>query len=755
MRTDTSTRSTDGQELVDVDSYRAIVKQATELRRFKTALFWAEKVTVLSNDDPRDVYWEAQCMFHLREYQRAAKIICSRELEKRNLLCQYLAAECMTEAKEYQAALDILSSVDSETLSVATTMVRDEGTEASEITGGLGYDEPNRNEILASVYFLKGKVLEAMDNRSLAMDSYVQALKKSVYCTEALDALVQHDMLMAWEEKELLQHILGPQQPTEPERKILKRLYESKLKKYYESIVPLTNPEQTPVLPGNPSIWQELKEKMKNSKNTDSSRASRSFLTPRQKSEQTKIMSPAKKLLEDIKNTPSYLIHTSLTRASLLGGGGFSGGSTALGDTGLANNSTRKETPIRFTYPLTSVTATSGIPFAQCMSKLENSIDLLTAEAEQYFYRSDYKRCMKTLDTILKRDPYHRRTLTVQIGCLAETRDTNQLFYVAHKLVDFYPDDAISWYAVGCYYDLIGKSDHARRYLSKATSLDRLFGPAWLAYGHSFAKENEHDQAMAAYFKATQLMRGCHLPLLYIGVECGLTKNPEMAEKFFYQAMTIAPLDVYVLHELGVIKFENEQYEGAEQVLRNTLDMVRSLSKQNGEHLSVRWEAVLNNLGHCCRKNKKYTEALEYHRWALSLNPLNARTFTAIGFVQALLGQLSDAVDSFHKSLSLKRDDVFTTTLLKQVIEDLAEEQYLPFFSVESADDEENVDKDGTTAEDEMSVNSAEKPSNVRPHPIGTDNVLLPSRVKLRFDECDSNVSALSDTSADDMSMDI
>lgn len=129
---------------------------------------------------------------------------------------------------------------------------------------------------------------------------------------------------------------------------------------------------------------------------------------------------------------------------------------------------------------------------------------------------------------------------------------------MAHTLVDLYPNKAIAWYAVGCYYDMINKSDPARRYLSKATSLDRLFGPAWLAYGHSFAKENEHDQAMAAYFKATQLMRGCHLPLLYIGVESGLTKNHELAEEFFYQAMAIAPLDVYVMHELGVIKYEHE-----------------------------------------------------------------------------------------------------------------------------------------------------------------------------------------------------
>ena len=30
-----------------------------------------------------------------------------------------------------------------------------------------------------------------------------------------------------------------------------------------------------------------------------------------------------------------------------------------------------------------------------------------------------------------------------------------------------------------------------------------MFGPAWLAYGHSFALENEHDQAMAAYFKVS------------------------------------------------------------------------------------------------------------------------------------------------------------------------------------------------------------------------------------------------------------
>ncbi|XP_058118242.1 cell division cycle protein 16 homolog [Anopheles ziemanni] len=770
MRTDTQ-RGMEQQELVDVDCYRKLVKNFVDLRRYQTALFWAEKVTVLSNNDPLDVYWEAQCMFLLRQFHRAAYTIRSRGLEKTNLLCHYLVAECLTEAKEFQSALTILNSVDCEKLPLAMTGGRGEENEsikikdesvAHESNDGSICEDSYKNDILASVYFLKGKVLEAMDNRVLAMDCYVQALHKSVHCTEALDALVQHDMLMAWEEKELIQHIPMAQQCTESEKKIMKRLYESKLKKYYESIAPNPNLEHPPVPSMNTSLWHEIKEKMKNSKNNETQKPSVSkYLSPavRQRSKHPQIMSPANKLLQDLKTTPSYLIHTSLTKASLLGTS-VSAGSTILSSGG--PNCSRQETSFRIHRPPVTPGSSSVLTLAQSMSKLELSIDLMIARAEKYFYNCDYRQCMKILEEILKRDPYHKRSLTVQIGCLAEMKNFNRMFYVAHKLVDFHPDDAIAWYAVGCYYDIIGKSDPARRYLSKATSLDRLYSPAWLAYGHSFAKENEHDQAMAAYFKATQLMRGCHLPLLYIGVECGLTKNPEMAEKFFYQAMSIAPLDVFVLHELGVIKFDYEQYESAEEIFRSTLDMVRTMAKQNNEQITARWEPLINNLGHCCRKNKKYEEALEFHQWALSLKPQNAVTYTAIGFVHALMGELTLAVDAFHKSLSLKRDDVFTTTILKYAIEDLAEEQSLPFYSVDDVEvdvDAPNIDEaeepkgdenlvdDPSTERDMGSANSANDDAH------GTSRPTL--RMQLNFDDWYNKTPPMSDTSADDMSIDI
>lgn len=59
---------------------------------------------------------------------------------------------------------------------------------------------------------------------------------------------------------------------------------------------------------------------------------------------------------------------------------------------------------------------------------------------------------------------------------------------------------------------------------------------------------------------------------------------------------------------------------------------------------------------------------------ALVLNPLNPSTYSAIGFIHALMGNTQEAVDAFHKALGLRRDDTFTTTMLGYVMEQLIDE---------------------------------------------------------------------------------
>lgn len=215
-------------------------------RRYNTALYWAEKVVTLGDNDAKDVYWLAQCMFLLREYHRAAHIIRSRGLEHTNLSCLHLAADSLFAAKDCAQAIQLLNTVDSEctaqlsaSLTTTTLDATTDGTEQGCVDDGTV--SGSRADLLASIWLLKGRVLDAMDNRALAMDAYVQALQHSVYCTEALDALVQHEMLVAWEENELLRNLPFAQQCSEAEAKVVQLLYRSKLKKYYDDNCPVSN----------------------------------------------------------------------------------------------------------------------------------------------------------------------------------------------------------------------------------------------------------------------------------------------------------------------------------------------------------------------------------------------------------------------------------------------------------------------------------------------------------------------------------
>ncbi|GFW36350.1 cell division cycle protein 16 homolog [Trichonephila clavipes] len=518
---------------INLEALRRRVRKYIEMHLYQAAIFWADKVASLSNEEPQDVFWLAQSLYYSGQYHRAAVCIKSRSLHKADLECRYLAAKCHFAGKEYKEALDVLN-------------VNDSNLSSEKPTDNLDVDADD--DVASAILLLKGQIYEAMDNRGLATDCFKESLRHDVYCYDAFDSLVQHQMLTKEEELDLMKSLPFDSHCSEDEPNIVKFLYETQLKKYDK--------------PSDLSIPPEI-------------------------------------------------------------------------------------------------------------SMLADNLDVGTAIAERCYYNCDYEQSYNITTTILNKDPFHLNCLPIHISCLMELEKTNALFYLAHKLVDLYPESAVAWYAVGCYYLQITKTDAARRYLSKATTLDRLYGPAWLMYGHSFAVENEHDQAMAAYCRASQLMKGCHLPLLYIGLEYGLSNNIKLAERFFSQAQSIAPEDPFVLHELGVVAYQNGEYATALKYFQDSLKRIQT-SEQSV--LPEKWEGLLNNLGHTCRKLRRFEEALTYHEHALMLIPQNSSTYSAMGFVYSLMEKWAEAVEYFHKALGLHRDDVFSNTMLTSVIEQLVKE---------------------------------------------------------------------------------
>nr|XP_060625653.1 cell division cycle protein 16 homolog isoform X1 [Anolis sagrei ordinatus] len=525
---------------MNLERLRKRVRQYIDQQQYQSALFWADKVASLSHEDPQDIYWLAQCLYLTAQYHRAAHALRSRKLDKLFEACRYLAARCHYAAKEYQQALDILDMEEPINRKLFEKFLKAE----SELKDCSSDWEVSQSSMRSSICLLRGKIYDALDNRTLATASYKDALKIDVYCFEAFDLLTSHHMLTAEEEKELLANLCLGKRCTEEEQVLLRFLFENKLKKY---------------------------------------------------------------------NKPSETV----------------------------------------------------IP--ESVDGLQDNLDVVVSLAERHYYNCDFKMCYKLTSVVMEKDPFHASCLPVHIGTLVELNKANELFYLSHKLVDLYPNNPVSWFAVGCYYLMVGhKNEHARRYLSKATTLERTYGPAWIAYGHSFAVESEHDQAMAAYFTAAQLMKGCHLPMLYIGLEYGLTNNSKLAERFFSQALSIAPEDPFVMHEVGVVAFQNGDWKTAEKWFLDALEKIKAI----GNEVTVdKWEPLLNNLGHVCRKLKKYEEALEYHRQALVLIPQNASTYSAIGYIHSLMGNFESAIDYFHTALGLRRDDTFSVTMLGHCIE--------------------------------------------------------------------------------------
>lgn len=104
--------------------------------------------------------------------------------------------------------------------------------------------------------------------------------------------------------------------------------------------------------------------------------------------------------------------------------------------------------------------------------------------------------------------------------------------------------------------------------------MDPRFGPAWIAFGHTFAIEGEHDHAITAYSTSARLFQGyaylilldlaerfhrSHLPLLYVGMEHLCLSNLNYASEALGAAYRMCESDPLLINELGVMAYHRRE----------------------------------------------------------------------------------------------------------------------------------------------------------------------------------------------------
>ncbi|CAD7972416.1 unnamed protein product [Amoebophrya sp. A25] len=300
-------------------------------------------------------------------------------------------------------------------------------------------------------------------------------------------------------------------------------------------------------------------------------------------------------------------------------------------------------------------------PLAELPQGLRDNAFVLGAIAERYYARGDYTASYLVSKKILERDPYELDALGSHIASLVLLENKTLVFCIAHQLLKAYPNHGISWYASGCYYYMARRYETARKFFSKATLLEHNFAPAWVAYGHAFAFQEESDQALTAYRTASRLFPGSHLPWLFLGMEYTRTSNLTLAEQSLHMGRSIAPNDPNLYNELGVCAFEKGEFENAV----GFFDKAHRLKEDD--------DAFLENLGHAYLKCNEHSLALVVFEKALSASDgASATAHCAVAFVRHLSGDLDSAIENYHRALSLQSDDPFAQEMLNYAVQEAA-----------------------------------------------------------------------------------
>eukprot|EP01084_Bolivina_argentea_P214413 364007_1 len=259
-------------------------------------------------------------------------------------------------------------------------------------------------------------------------------------------------------------------------------------------------------------------------------------------------------------------------------------------------------------------------------------------------------------------DNYNILSLISHIICLVELGKQSELYKTSHDLICTYPDSAISWFSVGCYYYMTRRYEISRRFLHKATCLDKYFFAAWIVYGHTFSEQDADDQAMASYRTVHRYFPNSYQPLLFMGMGYLNMNNYIYAEKFLKEAYKLFDSDPMIYNELGVVYYQQKQYEKAKDFFNVTIKYISSDCYNT-------WETTFFNLGHCYRKLKQYKEALVCYNKALNISPNDPMILSAIAFTYHLQNKIDNSIEYYHKVLSLQPHDTFANEMLHRALQ--------------------------------------------------------------------------------------
>lgn len=585
-----------GKEMIK-QNMRSLVQDMMAKHMYEGAIFYANKLAIVSNFAPKDAFLLANALFVDNQYHRCLHLLESRGYVAMDVRFRVLAARCLVATKAWEDCIQTLGGHE------ATT------------AGDLPYDCGSFTEygsklhVKSAICAILGRAFEQLENFTKSTLWYKEALVCDPFNAEAFSLLIHGFRLSEDEEIEFVDSVVMSLPPT---AEWLKNLYTSMCQGRSKTIISKV-------------------------------RASLDALD-----EKTILNHAVNRTVRTTRSSPRNNAGKAKTRLS-----------------------GRRQTRLTGSQEHAPSVETAGsADMIDSSWKLGMDSDIVASRTRILVRQGKYNEAHTLAKSVMDRDSYNTLLLPLYLSIAVKLGKKNEIFVLGHKLMKMNPDSAEAWYAAGCYYYVTEQYSSARQYFGKATSIDRLFAPAWIAFAHSFACVDETDQAMAAYRTAARLFPGLHEPILGMSLEYSRMNNMALAEKMCKMAYQKCPNDPALLHEMGTLAYKNGRYDEACTMLEEAVTLLdQQITVINAEADDIR-EVALVNLGHVYRKLNRYYDSIEILEKALALQPFQAGTYSAIAFAHQLVGRHDIAVEYYHKALSIYPEDQFSIEMLQISLKD-------------------------------------------------------------------------------------
>ncbi|KAI8340121.1 hypothetical protein BC941DRAFT_348821 [Chlamydoabsidia padenii] len=196
---------------------RVLRNEAAQHHLNETAIFFAEKVVAITSDS-NDVYFLANAYYQSQNYEQALDIINNKQALNKNIHCRYLAGLCAMALEKWQDALDYLGH--------DNPFLEKDFVHNANQDGGI--------KLESVMCYTRGNAYLQMKETNKAKKCFMEALTVDVKCYDALEALVQHNMLDEKEEWEFIM-TLPYDAHCEDDADFIRDLYMLRLKRYSHS----------------------------------------------------------------------------------------------------------------------------------------------------------------------------------------------------------------------------------------------------------------------------------------------------------------------------------------------------------------------------------------------------------------------------------------------------------------------------------------------------------------------------------------